>query len=97
MIQKIFFRFSTLFLTFLILTQTITAGGGKPAGDLKNVVDVSKLSGLNKFIVELNNQEPRILFALIVTAFMALSGLLIAYLTDLLLKKSSKSFQSGSH
>lgn len=97
MIQKLFLRFSTVLFTFLLFTQSIFAGGGKPATELNNVIDVSKLSGINKFIAELYNQDPRILFALLVTTFMSLTGLFIAYLTDFFLKKGSNSQQSASH
>lgn len=54
-------------------------------GDLEYVVPTDSLSGISLFLANLYN-EHRLLYALIVTGTMALLGILVALITDYLLR-----------
>ena len=85
--KKIFFYL--LFFIALICNSPLLSAGGKPAEELNKVVPTENLSGLNLFIANMYNDQ-RLLFAILVTATMACLGLIIAFGTDLVLKKLSK-------
>ena len=59
--------------------------GVEKEGDIVTKVDISNLTGLRLWIVNLYNDE-RLLFALLVTFVMAGVGISIAYITDIILK-----------
>lgn len=59
--------------------------GVEKEGDIVTKVDISNLTGLRLWIVNLYNDE-RLLFALLVTFVMAGVGISIAFITDIILK-----------
>jgi hypothetical protein len=58
---------------------------GKEEGVIPDKIDTTAMSGLTLFIVGLFNDQ-RLYFALFVTVTMAVVGISIAFLTDIILK-----------
>ncbi len=63
----------------------VFAGGHEDAGDLDYKVDIENQSGINLIIAKLYNDH-RLLFALVVTATMAVVGIIIGQVTGVLLR-----------
>ncbi|UCE66471.1 MAG: hypothetical protein JSU85_00220 [Candidatus Zixiibacteriota bacterium] len=63
----------------------VFAGGHEDTGDLDHKVDLENQSGINLLIAKLYNDH-RLLFALAVTATMAVVGIVIGQVTGILLR-----------
>lgn len=78
-----FFIFTILVL--FICPAVILAGDHEETGKLEHKVDVENQSGVNLVIATLYN-ENRLLFALVVTATMAVVGVIIGQVAGVFLK-----------
>ena len=82
-------RLWVIFLNFLLLGLPVTmvwAAAGEKSPDLsKHTVKVEGLNTINHFFAVTYN-ENKLLFAVIVTVLMGLIGVLIAAVTDVILK-----------
>ncbi|MEP0829157.1 MAG: hypothetical protein HRF51_11605 [bacterium] len=77
---------AVILASILLFPLILSAGDDhEEGGDLDYVVPTDNLSGLSLFLADLYN-EHRLLYALIVTATMALLGILVALVTDYLLR-----------
>lgn len=77
---------AVILASILIFPLILSAGDDhEEGGNLDYVVPTDSLSGLSLFLADLYN-EHRLLYALIVTATMALLGILVALITDYLLR-----------
>ena len=79
---------SLLFSIGLSGSTNMYAGdiGGKEETSLNVVIDTSNLTGINLWIAEMYNND-RTLYAIVVTLVMAALGSIMAFGTDLILKK----------
>lgn len=80
---------SLLFSIGLSGSNSTYAGGGvggKEETALNVVIDTSDLTGINLWIAEMYNND-RTLYAIVVTLVMAALGSIMAFGTDLILKK----------
>jgi hypothetical protein len=80
-------RFLVLILNFFLLAvpSTLVWAAAEKAEALQKKIDVAKLSGLNYFFASWYNDNMW-LYAIIVTVLMGVIGLLIALVTDIILK-----------
>jgi hypothetical protein len=80
-------HYLVLILNFFLLTvsSTLVWGAAEKAEALEKKIDVTKLTGLNYFFASWYNDNMW-LYAIIVTALMGVIGLLIALVTDVILK-----------
>ena len=80
-------RFLVLILNFFLLavSSTLAWGAAEKAEALEKKVDLTKLAGLNYFFASWYNDNMW-LYAIMVTAIMGVVGLLIALVTDIILK-----------
>jgi len=80
-------HYLVLILNFFLLTasSTLVWGAAEKAEALEKKIDLAKLTGLNYFFASWYNDNMW-LYALIVTVLMGVIGLLIALVTDVLLK-----------
>jgi len=72
-------------LILLSVPSALVWGAAEKAEALEKKVDLSKLSGINYFFASWYNDNMW-LYAIIVTVLMGVVGLLIALVTDILLK-----------
>ena len=73
-------------VTFACLVAPVFAGGGHgDTGTLEHVVSLEGKTGLSLLLAELYNDN-RLLYALVVTATMALLGAVVAQITEFILK-----------
>jgi ABC-type phosphate/phosphonate transport system permease subunit len=81
-------RYTVLILNFFFLAVSSTlafAEGVAKAEPLQKTIDLAKLSGLNYFFASWYNDNMW-LYAIMVTVIMGVIGLLIALVTDVILK-----------
>ena len=80
-------RLGVIIFNFFLLTvpSTLVWAAAEKAEALEKKIDVTKLSGLNYFFASWYNDNMW-LYAIIVTVLMGLIGLLIALVTDIILK-----------
>jgi hypothetical protein len=80
-------HFLVLIFNFFLLavSSTLVWGAAEKAEALEKKIDLSKLTGLNFFFASWYNDNMW-LYAIIVTALMGIIGLLIALVTDIILK-----------
>jgi energy-converting hydrogenase Eha subunit E len=80
-------HYLVLILNFFLLTvsSTLVWGAAEKAEALEKKIDVTKLTGLNYFFASWYNDNMW-LYAIIVTVLMGAIGLLIALVTDIILK-----------
>ena len=80
-------RFLVLILNFFLLAvpSTLVWAAAEKAEALQKKIDVAKLSGINYFFASWYNDNMW-LYAIIVTVLMGVIGLLIALVTDVILK-----------
>jgi ABC-type phosphate/phosphonate transport system permease subunit len=80
-------RFLVLILNFFLLAVpgTLVWAAAEKAEALEKKVDLTKLSGLNHFFASWYNDNMW-LYAILVTVIMGVVGLLIALVTDIILK-----------
>jgi ABC-type phosphate/phosphonate transport system permease subunit len=80
-------RYLVLILNFFLLAVpgTLVWAAAEKAVPLEKKIDVTKLTGLNYFFASWYNDNMW-LYALIVTVLMGVVGLLIALVTDIILK-----------
>jgi len=80
-------RHLVLILNFFLLAvpSTLVWAAAEKAEALQKKIDVAKLSGLNYFFASWYNDNMW-LYAIIVTVLMGVIGLLIALVTDIILK-----------
>jgi len=80
-------RHLVLILNFFLLAvpSTLVWAAAEKAEALQKKVDVAKLSGINYFFASWYNDNMW-LYAIIVTVLMGVIGLLIALVTDIILK-----------
>ena len=80
-------RFLVLILNFFLLAvpSTLVWAAAEKAEALEKKIDVAKLSGLNYFFASWYNDNMW-LYAIMVTAIMGVVGLIIALVTDIILK-----------
>ena len=69
----------------LIVSSTLVWGAAEKAEALEKKIDVTKLTGLNYFFASWYNDNMW-LYAIMVTALMGVIGLIIALVTDIILK-----------
>jgi hypothetical protein len=74
-----------IFNCFLLTLPTLVWGAAEKAEALEKKVNLSNLSGLNYFFGKWYN-ENMWLYAIIVTVLMGVMGMLIALVTDIILK-----------
>jgi ABC-type phosphate/phosphonate transport system permease subunit len=74
-----------LLFTVISCPSLALADGHEDSGTLEHRVDTEDKTGLNLFIANLYN-DYRLLFALVVTATMAVMGIIIGQLTGFLLR-----------
>ncbi len=70
--------------------------GGKEQAELNIIVDTKDLTGVNLWIVEMYNND-RTLYAIVVTLVMASLGSIMAFGTDLILKRFGMNVTRISH
>ena len=70
--------------------------GGKEEKALNVVIDTKDLTGVNLWIAEMYNND-RTLYAIVVTLVMAIMGSVMAFGTDLILKRFGMSVSRISH
>ena len=70
--------------------------GGKEQKALNIVIDTKDLSGINLWIAEMYNND-RTLYAIVVTLVMAILGSIMAFGTDLILKRFGMNVTRISH
>jgi hypothetical protein len=80
-------HYLVLILNFFLLavSSTLVWGAAEKAEALEKKIDVAKLTGLNYFFASWYNDNMW-LYAIIVTVLMGVIGLLIALVTDIILK-----------
>jgi hypothetical protein len=80
-------RYLVLILNFFLLAvpSTLVWGAAEKAEALDKKIDLAKLTGLNYFFASWYNDNMW-LYAIIVTVLMGVIGLLIALVTDIILK-----------
>jgi hypothetical protein len=80
-------HYLVLILNFLLLAvpSTLVWGAAEKAEALDKKIDLAKLTGLNYFFASWYNDNMW-LYAIIVTVLMGVIGLLIALVTDIILK-----------
>jgi ABC-type phosphate/phosphonate transport system permease subunit len=80
-------RYLVLILNFFLLAlpSTLVWAAAEKAEALQKKIDVAKLTGLNYFFASWYNDNMW-LYAIIVTVLMGVVGLLIALVTDIILK-----------
>ena len=80
-------RYLVLILNFFLLAvpSTLVWAAAEKAEALEKKVDVTKLTGINYFFASWYNDNMW-LYAIIVTVLMGVIGLLIALVTDIILK-----------
>jgi hypothetical protein len=80
-------HYLVLILNFFLLAvpSTLVWGAAEKAEALEKKIDLAKLTGLNYFFASWYNDNMW-LYAIIVTALMGVIGLLIALVTDVILK-----------
>jgi hypothetical protein len=80
-------HYLVLILNFFLLAvpSTLVWAAAEKAEALEKKIDVAKLTGLNYFFASWYNDNMW-LYAIIVTALMGVIGLLIALVTDVILK-----------
>jgi hypothetical protein len=80
-------RYLVLILNFFLLAvpSTLVWAAAEKAEALEKKIDLAKLSGLNYFFASWYNDNMW-LYAIIVTVLMGAIGLLIALVTDIILK-----------
>jgi hypothetical protein len=80
-------RYLVLILNFFLLAlpSTLVWAAAEKAEALQKKIDVAKLTGLNYFFASWYNDNMW-LYAIIVTVLMGVIGLLIALVTDIILK-----------
>lgn len=80
-------HYLVLILNFFLLAvpSTLVWGAAEKAEALEKKIDLAKLTGLNYFFASWYNDNMW-LYAIIVTALMGVIGLLIALVTDIILK-----------
>jgi len=80
-------RYLVLILNFflLVVSSNLAWGAAEKAEALEKKVDLTKLTGINYFFASWYNDNMW-LYALIVTLLMGVIGLLIALVTDIILK-----------
>jgi hypothetical protein len=74
-----------IFNFFLLSVPSLVWAAAEKAEALQKKIDVAKLSGLNYFFASWYNDNMW-LYAIIVTVLMGVIGLLIALVTDIILK-----------
>lgn len=92
-----------IFLISLNISCVFTSGnvyggdiGGKEETALNIVIDTKDLTGINLWIAELYNND-RTLYAIVVTLVMATLGSIMAFGTDLVLKRFGMNVTRISH
>ncbi|MCP4685565.1 MAG: hypothetical protein GY867_08960 [bacterium] len=76
----------TLFCSLVLVSATAWAGGGHGEdADISETVDVDGKSGVSLFLANLYNDH-RFLYALLVTAVMAILGMAVAQVADVVLR-----------
>ena len=80
-------HYLVLILNFFLLavSSTLVWGAAEKAEALDKKIDLAKLTGLNYFFASWYNDNMW-LYAIMVTALMGVIGLLIALVTDIILK-----------
>jgi hypothetical protein len=80
-------HFLVLIFNFFLLTvsSTLVWGAAEKAEALNKKIDLAKLTGLNYFFASWYNDNMW-LYAIMVTVLMGVIGLLIALVTDIILK-----------
>jgi hypothetical protein len=80
-------RYLVLIFNFFLLavSSTLAWGAAEKAEALEKKIDLAKLTGLNYFFASWYNDNMW-LYAIIVTVLMGVIGLLIALVTDIILK-----------
>ena len=80
-------HYLVLILNFFLLTvsSTLVWGAAEKAEALEKKIDLAKLTGLNYFFASWYNDNMW-LYAIMVTVIMGVIGLLIALVTDIILK-----------
>jgi len=80
-------HYLVLIFNFFLLTvsSTLVWGAAEKAEALNKKIDLAKLTGLNYFFASWYNDNMW-LYAIMVTALMGVIGLLIALVTDIILK-----------
>ena len=80
-------HYLVLILNFLLLAvpSTLVWGAAEKAEALDKKIDLAKLTGLNYFFASWYNDNMW-LYAIMVTALMGVIGLIIALVTDVILK-----------
>ncbi|MDP2046317.1 MAG: hypothetical protein Q8L00_08915 [Deltaproteobacteria bacterium] len=80
-------HYLVLILNFFLLAvpSTLVWGAAEKAEALNKKIDLAKLTGLNYFFASWYNDNMW-LYAIMVTALMGVIGLLIALVTDIILK-----------
>ena len=80
-------HYLVLILNFLLLAvpSTLVWGAAEKAEALNKKIDLAKLTGLNYFFASWYNDNMW-LYAIMVTALMGVIGLIIALVTDVILK-----------
>ena len=95
--RKILFSFVlVIILTMLFLPVIVTGNQHEESGEYKNQVSTEGLSSINLFFANLYNDH-RLIYALVTTAMMALSGAVIALLVDFFLRKMGLSVNKMKH
>lgn len=90
----------SLLLSILLFgfIETYAGGGigGKEEKSLNVVIDTKDLTGINLWIAEMYNND-RTLYAIVVTLVMAMLGSIMAFGTDLVLKRFGMNVTRISH
>lgn len=79
------FLLSILYLLFFFFPSYLALAHGAEGEPIPDKVPLDKLSGVSLWLAQLYNDE-KLLFALLVTVTMGLVGIILGYLTDIVLK-----------
>lgn len=86
----------SLFLSGNLKTYAGGGIGGKDQTELNVVIETRDLTGINLWIAEMYNND-RTLYAIVVTLVMAVLGSIMAFGTDLVLKRFGMNVTRISH
>jgi hypothetical protein len=75
-----------LLCSLITLCPTVSAGGGHgESAEISDTVDTTGKSGVSLFLADLYNDH-RLLYALLVTATMAILGMIVAQVAEIILR-----------
>jgi len=85
-----------ILIVSMIVVSPVVAGGHGDTGELEHKITTSDKSGINLLLAQLYNDH-RLIYSLVVTLTMAILGIVVAQVTELLLKLLGAKKLSGAH